>query len=84
MTALEVKVENDGALKLPSGVTLPRDVRLAVLVFGADDGKPEEGTSASISALAERSGAFDFLKEEPEIYRDADILPGRQNPRFRK
>lgn len=37
-----------------------------------------------ISALAEQSGAFDFLKEEPEIYSDADILPGRNNPRFRK
>lgn len=84
MTALEVKVERDGVLKLPSGVSLPRDARLAVLVFNSADRKPEEWSGASISALAEQSGAFDFLKEEPEIYSDSDILPGRENPRFRK
>ena len=84
MTALEVNVENDGVLKLPSSVSLPRDARLAVLVFSAADHKPEEWSSASISALAEQSGTFDFLKEEPEIYSDSDILPGRANPRFRK
>jgi len=37
-----------------------------------------------ISALAEHSGAFDFLKEEPETCSDADILPGRKNSRLRK
>ncbi len=84
MTALEVKVESDGVLKLPAGVSLPGDARLAVLVFRAADRKPEEWSSDSIAALAEQSGAFDFLKEEPEIYSDADILPGRENPRFRK
>lgn len=84
MTALEVKVERDGLLKLPSGVSLPRDARLAVLVFSSADRRPEDWSSASISALAEQSGAFDFLKEEPEIYSDRDILPGRENPRFRK
>ena len=24
------------------------------------------------------SGAFDFLQEEPELYSDRDLLPGRQ------
>jgi hypothetical protein len=84
MTALEVKVENDGVLKLPSGVSLPRDARLAVLVFSAADRTPEEWSSVSISALAEQSGSFGFLKEEPEIYSDSDILPGRENPGFRR
>ena len=84
MKALEIKFEDDGVLKLPSSVSLPRDARLAVLVFSAADHKPEAWSSASISALAEQSGTFDFLKEEPEIYSDSDILPGRANPRFRK
>lgn len=84
MTALEVKVEKDGVLKLPTGVALPPDARLAVLVFGPADHKPEEWSSTSIFALAEQSGTFEFLKEEPEIYSDADIVPGRENPRFRR
>jgi hypothetical protein len=62
---------------------LPPHARLAVLVFGAAD-RPEEWSASSIAALAEQSGAFDFLKDEPEIYSDRDILPGRENPRFRK
>jgi hypothetical protein len=84
MTAVEVKVANDGVLKIPSGVALPPDARLAVLVFSPADQNPEEWSSISIAALAQQSGSFDFLKEEPEIYSDSDILPGRENPQFRK
>ena len=81
---LEIKVEDNGVLKLPSGVYLPSQARLAVLVLEPAESKPDEVNSAMISTLAEQSGAFDFLKEEPEIYSDLDILPGRENPRFRK
>jgi len=81
--ALEIKVEDDGALKLPCGVSLPSQVRLAVLVFDPSEGV-DELSAASISTLAEQSGAFGFLKEEPEIYSDQDILPGRENPGFGK
>jgi hypothetical protein len=78
MKAIEV-VEENGVLKLPNGVSLPAHFRLAVLVL-----EPEEASGVQISSLAEVSGAFDFLKEEPEIYSDRDLLPGRTNPRFRK
>ena len=78
MKAIEVAEEN-GVLKLPSGVALPSHARLAVLLL-----EPEEPSGAQIAHLAEASGAFDFLKTEPEIYSDDDILPGRANPRFRK
>lgn len=84
MTALEVRVESDGVLRLPSGVSPPRDARLAVLVFSAADPSPEEWSDGSIAALAEQSGSFEFLREEPEVYSDRDILPGRANPRFRR
>jgi hypothetical protein len=77
--AIEVRVESDGALKLPPGVSVPSHARLAVLVLEAD-----EPSASQISRIAEASGAFDSLKEEPEIYSDRDILPGRANPRFRK
>jgi hypothetical protein len=79
MKALAVSIGDDGVLKLPPGLALPSGVSVAVLVLESD-----EPGGLSISSLAEASGAFDFLKEEPEIYSDRDILPGRANPRFRK
>jgi hypothetical protein len=84
MKALEIQVEENGVLKLPSSAHLPAQARLAVLVLDPAESRSEEVSGAMISALAEDSGAFDFLKEEPEIYSDADILPGRNTPRFRK
>src|SRR5262245_300941 len=41
MKALEIKVEEDGVLKLPSGVHLPSQARLAVLVFEPSEFKSE-------------------------------------------
>lgn len=79
MKALEVSVGADGTLKLPLGISLPSDSRVAVLVLTKD-----EASGTLIASLAEASGAFDFLKEDPKIYSDLDILPGRENPRFRK
>jgi hypothetical protein len=76
---IEVSVEADGVLKLAAGVSLPAKTRLAVLALDADD-----PSGAQIASLAESSGAFDFLREEPDLYSDRDILPGRENPRFRK
>ena len=35
-------------------------------------------------ALLVVGGAFDFLRDEPELYSDADIRPGRANPAFGK
>lgn len=76
---IEVSVEANGVLKLPPGVSLPARTRLAVLAL-----EPGDLSGIQIASLAETSGAFDFLREEPEIYSDLDILPGRANPRFRK
>ena len=77
--AIEVSVESNGVWKLPPGAAVPAQARLAVLVL-----EPEELTGTQVAGLAEASGAFEFLKEEPEIYSDRDILPGRENPRVRK
>jgi hypothetical protein len=76
---IEVSIEADGVLKLPGGVSLPAQTRLAVLALDAT-----EPGGAQIANLAGASGAFDFLREEPDVYSDRDILPGRENPRFRK
>lgn len=77
MKTLEVQVENDGVLRLPVGVSLGPNARLAVLVLD-----PEETGATMVSHIAQASGAFDMLNEEPELYRDEDILPGRKNPQF--
>jgi hypothetical protein len=37
-----------------------------------------------MAAIAEASGAFDFLMEESDLYRDTDIIQGRANPAFRR
>jgi hypothetical protein len=81
---IEITVEHDGVLRLPPGIHLPAQARLAVLVLDPAEFNTGETSSETIAALAEQSGAFDFLKEEPEIYGDGDILPGRRNPRFWK
>ena len=84
MKALEITVQDNGLLKVAPDVSFPSHARLAVLVLEPSESMPDEPSGAMISVLAEQSGAFDFLKEEPEIYSDRDILPGRENPLFRK
>ena len=66
----------DGVLRLSKEARLEPDAHLAVLVLEADE------SGAEILTLADAGGAFDFLKEEPELYSDADVLPDRRNPRF--
>jgi len=76
---IEVSVEANDVLKLAADVSLPAHTRLAVLALASDD-----PGGVQIARLAEASGAFDFLKEEPDLYSDGDILPGRANPQFQK
>ncbi len=67
----------DGVLRLPKEVRLAPNAHLAVLVL-----EQEEASDAEMRTLADAGGAFDFLKEEPELYSDRDVLPERRNPRF--
>ena len=66
---------SDGVLRLPGKTQLPERSYLAVMVI-------EEMLDVRVDAIAEGSGAFEFLLSEPELYSDADILPDRRNPRF--
>lgn len=75
MKTISIEVDH-GALRLPEGVQLPPTAHLAVLVVD------ESEANADLRTLADAGGAFDFLREEPELYSDADVLPDRRNPRF--
>ena len=72
MKTIEVSVEANGVLKLPTGTTLLLGTRLAILAQ-----EPGDPDALQIATLAEASGALEFLKEEPELYSDSDNLPGR-------
>ncbi len=66
---------SDGLLRVPKGARIPPKSRLAVIL--------DEGEAVSdMHVMADAGGAFDFLREEPDLYSDADVLPKRLNPRF--
>jgi len=75
MRALPVEVEH-GVLRIPDDCKLPEHTRLAVLVL-------EDKADAEIAAFAQMGGSLDFLKEEPDLYSDSDVLPDRRNPQFK-
>ena len=77
MKLIPVTVEKDGALRLPRGWPIPASTRLAVVALAEN-----EVTSNVVAQIAEAGGSFDFLIEEPELYTDADVIPGRANPNF--
>jgi len=76
MKTIPIEVSG-GVLRLPKDIHLPPSAHLAVLVLNDDESNLDFPTLAAVG------GAFDFLQEEPETYSDADIKPGRRNPRFR-
>jgi hypothetical protein len=75
MKTLPVEVK-DGVLRLSAGAQVPPHSHLAVMVV------PDDPAASELAAWAEAGNAFDFLREEPELNTDADIIPGRRNPRF--
>src|SRR6266446_7130962 len=68
MKTMPIEVSG-GVLRIPSGARLPPKSRLAVIVLEEDESAPE------LHQVADAGGAFDFLREEPELYSDADVLP---------
>ena len=75
MKTMPVEVSN-GVLRIPSGAHLPPNSRLAVIILDKEEGASE------LEAIADAGGGFDFLRDEPDLYSDADVLPERRNPRF--
>jgi hypothetical protein len=67
---------HEGVLRLPNETRIPPNWHLAVIVV------EDKQSGAEVQSMAESGGAFDFLRDEPELYSDADVLPARRNPRF--
>ena len=75
MKTMPVEVSN-GVLRLPSGAHLPPNSRLAVIILNNVEAASE------LEAMADAGGSFDLVRDEPDLYSDADVLPDRRNPRF--
>ena len=75
MKTIPVEV-SEGVLRLPRNVKLPPATHLAILVLEGGE------TGLELETLADAGGAFDFLREEPDLYSDSDVLDDRRNPRF--
>jgi hypothetical protein len=75
MKTIPVEVR-DGVLRLSGDFHLPPNAHLAVLAL-------EENESFSGLPTADLGAFFAFLNEEPELYSDVDVIPGRRNPAFK-
>ena len=82
MQAMPISVDADGVLRLPAALPSAAGKQFAILVLDQGEAVPDDVSSDEIARLAQASGAFDFLHDEPDLYSDADIEPGHHNPDF--
>jgi hypothetical protein len=76
MKTIPVEV-HDGVLRLSGALDLPPNAHLAVIAL------EENETFAGLPVLPDVTSFFAFLNEEPELYSDVDVIPGRRNPAFK-
>ena len=76
MKTIPVEVR-DGVLRLSGNAQLPENAQLAVIAL------EEHETFSGMPATPEAGSFFAFLNEEPELYSDNDVIPGRRNPSFK-
>jgi hypothetical protein len=76
---LTVQIDDSGIVRVPleARPSAPSQFMLIVAEPGDDD-----LSGALMARLAQQGGAFDFLATEPDLYSDADIEPGYENPDF--
>jgi len=76
MKTIPVEV-HDGVLRLSGDFQLPANAHLAVIAL------EEHETFLGLPVPPDASSFFAFLNEEPELYSDVDVIPGRRNPAFK-
>ena len=79
MKTLMVHVDESGVVRVPPEARSNGLSQLMLVVA-----EPEDGglTGEMMARIAQAGGAFDFLATEPDLYSDADIEPGHENPDF--
>jgi len=76
---LKVQVDGSGIVRVPPEARPSAPSQFMLMVAEPGD----NGVSGEMMArIAQQGGAFDFLATEPDLYSDADIEPGHENPDF--
>lgn len=82
MYAIPVTIDN-GAVRLPSHVKLPKEAHSAMLVVETGMHANEDMDSLAFDLAAMRANpSLDFLASETDIYSADDVKPENRNPRF--
>ena len=79
MKTLMVQVDESGIVRVPAEArpSVPAQLRLIVA-----EPRDNDLSAEMMARIAQAGGAFDFLATEPDLYSDADIEPGHENPDF--
>ncbi len=76
---MTVQVDESGIVRVPPGARPSGPSRFMLIVAEPQD----DSLSGEVMArIAQEGCAFDFLAAEPDLYSDADIEPGHENPDF--
>jgi hypothetical protein len=79
MKTLTVQVDESGIVRVPPEARLSGLSQLTLVVAEPGD---NGWSGETLAQIAQVGGAFDFLAAEPDLYSDADIEPGNENPDF--
>lgn len=79
MKTLMIQVDESGIVRVPPEARPSGLSQLMLLVV-----EPRDNGLAGdeMARIAQAGGAFEFLTAEPDLYSDADIEPGHENPNF--
>lgn len=66
-------VVDGGQVRLREAVTLPEGTEVIVTILSTEVDS-DEPTDKELAHLAMAGGAFDWLKDEPELYTEADLV----------
>jgi hypothetical protein len=79
MKTLMIQVDESGIVRVPPEAR-PNGVReLMLIVWEPAD---NDLSGKMMARIAQEGGGFEFLATEPDLYSDADIEPGHENPDF--
>ena len=75
MRAIPIQILSDGSLRMAPDAQIAPETQLTLVAL-------ESSEIGDLAALAQLSGSFHMIADEPELYSDADISPENLNPDF--